>query len=342
MVPGSTSNSLLEGENRASPLLHEPSPIERFVRARRARWERLGALLKGTTGGRAARAGLTLDELNELVELYRAVTADLAIARRDFPGDRVTLVLNQLAGRGYAVIYREPPAAMSKVRRYFARDLPRAYRAAWPYLVASALLFFVPFFVTLGVIVVAPDTASLILPPGVLSGIKSGQTWFAIEGSERSAAASFIMTNNIKVTLMALGGGMLAGVGTVVVLIVNGVEIGAVAGALLAYGLWRDLLGFVTPHGFLELSVIVVSGGCGLMIGRAIVWPGLAPRGEALVAAARASVCLLLGMLPFLVIAGLLEGFVSPVAFAWQAKLAIGVTTGVGLYAYLLGSARGR
>jgi uncharacterized membrane protein SpoIIM required for sporulation len=129
---------------------------------------------------------------------------------------------------------------------------------------------------------------------------------------------------------------MLAGVGTVAVLMSNGIDIGAVTGALIAYGLWKDLIGFVSPHGFLELSDVVVAGACGLMLARAIVWPGLAPRSEGLVAAGTRSVRLLLGMLPFLGVAGLLEGFVSPLDFAWPAKLAIGLATAIGLYAYLL------
>jgi uncharacterized membrane protein SpoIIM required for sporulation len=323
-----------------SPSRSDPSavdsPIERFVGRRRPRWERLSALLDRATGVSSPRGTLSVEELNELVQLYRQATTDLAIAQRDFPGDRVALFLNQLVGRGYAVIYREPPAAASRLRRFFTRDLPSEYRAAWPYLVAAAALFFGPLVATLLVVIISPDSASLMLPPGMLSEIRSGHTWFASEGAERPALATFIMTNNVQVSLMALGGGMLAGVGTVAVLVLNGIDIGAIAGALIAYGLWRDLLGFVSPHGFLELSVVVVAGGCGLMLARAIVWPGLATRGEALVAAGGRSVRLLLGMLPFLGVAGLLEGFVSPLDFAWPAKLAIGLATAAGLYAYLL------
>ncbi len=312
------------------------SAVERFVRRRQARWERLSALLQPIAGVRARRDGLALDELNELVELYRRATADLAIAQRDFPGDRVTAFLNQLVGRGYAVIYREPPAPTSRLRRYFAGDLPRAYRAAWPYLLAAALLFFLPLITTLVAIIIVPDSAALLVAPGQLAEIKSGHTWFATAGEEHAAIASFIMTNNIRVALLALGGGMLGGVGTIFVLVANGLAIGALTGALIAHGLGKDMLGFISPHGFLELSVVVLAGACGLMLARALVWPGLVPRADALATAGARAVQLLLGMLPFLVLAGLLEGFVSPLAFAWQAKLAIGAATAVGLYAYLL------
>ena len=103
-----------------------------------------------------------------------------------------------------------------------------------------------------------------------------------------------------------------------------------------------QLFGFVSPHGVLELSVIVIAGGCGLMLGKAIVWPGLEPRGPALRAAGARSVQLLTGVLPFLIVAGLIEGFVSPAKFAWELKVLIGLATGVVMYGYLLGGGRKR
>jgi uncharacterized membrane protein SpoIIM required for sporulation len=307
--------------------------IEGFVARRRSRWERLTALLDRM---RSPNQPLSVDELDELAALYRRTTSDLAIARRDFPGDRSTFFINQLVARAHAIIYRERPAPFRRLRRYFMAELPGEFRAAWPYLVASAALFFGPWIAMAVAILIEPMAAELVLPPSLLSEIKAGETWFDIELSKRSLASSLIMTNNIRVSLLALGGGMLAGLGTAAALIYNGVFLGAVFGALIAYGLADKLFGFVSPHSALELSTIVIAGGCGLMLGRAIVWPGLQPRGLALQAAAARSVRLLTATLPLLVIAGLIEGFVSPAHFAWPFKVAIGIATGIVLYAYLL------
>jgi uncharacterized membrane protein SpoIIM required for sporulation len=279
--------------------------------------------------------------MEELARLYRETTSDLATARRDFPEDPTTFYVNQLVARGHAVIYREPAAAFSQLRRFFTQSLPAEYRAAWPYLVAAAALFFGPLVAAAAAIALSPDAASLFLPASILAEVKSGAQWFETELPQRSLSASLIMTNNIQVAFLALAGGMLAGLGTVYVLLSNGLLIGALTGAFIAYGLITRLLWFVSPHGFLELSVIVVSGACGLMLAQAIVWPGLSSRGDALVAAGRRSVRLLLGILPFLVVAGLLEGFVSPAAFAWEGKLAIGMCTALVLYGYLLLAGRG-
>ena len=307
--------------------------IENFVARRRARWERLSALLDRAN---SARNPLTIAELDELARLYRRATGDLAVARRDFPTDRATQFVNQLVARAHSILYREPPAPWRRLRHFFTRELPQEYRAAWPYLLASAVFFLGPLLAIAIAIVVAPAVAELVLSPFLLDDIKAGETWFDIDLPRRSAAASFIMTNNIQVSFMALAGGMLAGLGTILALMYNGLHIGAVAGALIAYGLADRFVGFVSPHGFMELSVIVIAGACGLMLGRAIVWADLRPRGQAVAAAGVRSVRLLLGVLPFMVAAGVLEGFVSPVAFPWPYKVAIGLATAVIMYSYLL------
>jgi uncharacterized membrane protein SpoIIM required for sporulation len=284
----------------------------------------------------SGRRRLAVDELEELARLYRQTTGDLAVARRDFPDDGSTLYVNQLVARAHAVIYREAPSPLSRLKDFFLRDLPREYRSSWPYLLAAAALFFGPWLAAVVAILLSPGNAALMVPPVLLDRISGGETWFDIDGPKRSFVASFIMTHNMEVAFLAVAGGMLAGVGTAAALVYNGLELGAVTGALIAYGLGDRLLGFVSPHGFLELSAIVIAGGCGLMLGQAIVWAGLRPRREALVEAGGRAMRLLMGSQPFLVVAGLLEGFVSPAGFPWPFKLAIGLATAVGLYGYLL------
>lgn len=284
---------------------------------------------------------LTVDELDELLRLYRLATTDLAVARREFGDDRVTRLLNEIVARAYGYIYRETPAPFSRLRRFYFHDLPREYRSAWPFLATAAALLFVPWLVAMIAIIVSPDTAALMVPPGLLDEIKNGQTWFALPNEERPVLASFVMTNNMEVSFLALGGGIFAGLGTIYVLVSNGLSLGAISGALIAYHLTAQLLGFIGPHGFLELSVVVIAGACGLMLGQAVIWPGLRPLGQVVSAAAGRAVHLLLGFLPVLAVAGLLEGLVSPADFAWPLKVAIGLVTAVCLYGYLFVAGRG-
>jgi len=118
----------------------------------------------------------------------------------------------------------------------------------------------------------------------------------------------------------------------------NGINLGTVAGMAAHYGLSRQLWSFVVPHGVIELSVIFMAGGAGLMIGDAILRPGQLRRRDALITAARRGVHIVFGCVPLLVIAGTIEGFFSPSNAPDAAKFAVGTISGLLLYAYLLGS----
>ena len=128
--------------------------------------------------------------------------------------------------------------------------------------------------------------------------------------------------------MLAFGGGLLLGLGTLLVLIQNGVLLGAVAGLSIGAGNGRPFFSLVTAHGVLELSCICVAAAAGLRIGWAIVDPGYRRRGEALRSETRAAIEMLLGTAPWLVVAGLVEGFVTPAGFDLPIVIAIGLGLG--------------
>jgi uncharacterized membrane protein SpoIIM required for sporulation len=282
-------------------------------------------------------------ELAQVGDLYRQVTSDLAVARRDYPRHQVVTYLNQLTGRAHGVVYRGEPLELRRIWRFFTSTFPRLYRETGRYTLIATLLFVVPalfgFFITWN----EPDAAYTLLPAGqqaLIPLIERGEMWTDIPAEVRSVASSLIMTNNIQVAFLAFAGGVLAGLLTIYVMVFNGLSIGTIAGLCQAYGLSVPLWSFVLPHGVIELSVIFLAGGSGLMMGHALVSPGLLRRRDALVAAARKAVRLVFGCVPLLVIAGTIEGFVSPSALPFWAKVSIGVLTGVLLYGYLLVAGR--
>jgi uncharacterized membrane protein SpoIIM required for sporulation len=144
------------------------------------------------------------------------------------------------------------------------------------------------------------------------------------------------MTNNIRVSFLAFAGGVLLGLLTVYVLIVNGLQIGGILGLCAQFGLADELLTFVVGHGVIELSVIFVAGGSGLQLGWALLRPGPYRRRDALVRAGRRAVRLVAGCVPLLIIAGLIEGFISPSALPATLKANVGLISGVLLYTYWL------
>jgi uncharacterized membrane protein SpoIIM required for sporulation len=170
--------------------------------------------------------------------------------------------------------------------------------------------------------------------------IENGELWTDIPVNERPYTSSFIMTNNIRVSFIAFGGGITAGLLTLYMTVFNGVMLGAFLGLTYHYGI-PDLANFVIAHGVIELSVICMAAGSGFMLGWAILRPGLLRRRDALTLAAGQSVKLLLGAVPWLIVAGTIEGFLSPATdippvIHW----AVGITSGIVMYSYLFFAGR--
>jgi uncharacterized membrane protein SpoIIM required for sporulation len=270
----------------------------------------------------------------------------LALAQRDFPRHRVTQFLNQLVARAHAAVYRGEPLAFRRFVEFFRVDFPRTFRATFPFTLAAMLLFFLP---ALGAGLSAglqPDSSMWLLPPEMhemVEMIEEGELWTDIPVDERPYTSSFIMTNNIRVAFLSFGGGMTAGLLTLYVMIFNGLILGAITGLTIHYGIGFNLWTFVIGHGVIELSVICISGGSGLMLGWAMLRPGLLRRRDALTLAAGQAVKLLMGAVPLLVIAGTIEGFLSPAENVPPiVKWSVGITSGVVLYSYLFLAGRER
>jgi uncharacterized membrane protein SpoIIM required for sporulation len=315
---------------------------DQFQRRRQADWERLTRLLNRTRDGSER---LSTAEVEELARLYRSATSDLALAQRDFPRHPVTAYLNGLVGRTHALLYRGEPLAYRRLVRFATHGFPRAYRAALPFVLAATLLFFLPALLSGLIAAYSPESARWLLPQSVqqlIPTIEGQELWTDIPVHERPFASSFIMTNNIQVAFLAFAGGALAGTVTVWVLLLNGLVLGGITGLTAHYGLAFDLWTFVIGHGVIELSVICMAGGSGLMMGWALLRPGLLRRRAALTLAARRSLRLLAGCVPLLLIAGAVEGFISPAeSLPWFVKWGVGLGSGALLYAYLFLAGRG-
>lgn len=308
-----------------------------FFRSRQSDWKALSDLLDRSRGGIQQ---FSPEEIDALGSLYRAATSDLALARRDFPGHHLTTYLNQLVARAHAVVYRGEPIAHKRILHFITAGFPRACRQAAPFIVVAALLFILPALAAGLATYAYPESAHWLLPAGaqeLIPDIERQELWTDIPIEDRPYASSFIMQNNIQVAFLAFGSGVLAGLPTVYVMAINGLLLGGITGLTVHYGVGAELWTFVIGHGVVELSVIMIAGGTGLMLGWAVLVPGLLSRRDALTSAARRAVRLVIGCVPLLVIAGTIEGFVSPnEAIPAPVKWGVGLGAGVLLYAYLL------
>lgn len=315
--------------------------IDPFIASRKARWDRLSFLLGKVRRGKLRR--LSAEEIEEFGLLYREAASDLALARREFPGSSTARYLNALLAQAHPYVYGGRAEQRGNVRRFFAAEFPRAFRRGWRLILLSFLVFFLPAIVSYVLVLSAPSAGDVLLPPGArerVEQVRESGSWADIPAEESSLAASTIMTNNIRVAILAFGGGVLLGLPTLLVLALNGLMLGAVAAAAQQGGAAVELWSFVSPHGWIELTVIFISGGAGLLMGKSILLPGLLTRRDALVAAAREAFVLLLGGAALLVLAGIIEGTVSPSPLSPAIKIAFGLASGAALHGYLLTAGR--
>lgn len=316
---------------------------DEFYQARRHEWEILSGLVENA---QRDVHRLSPQEVERLASLYRAVTSDLALVKRDFPRQPATQYLNQLVARAHGILYQGEPLAFNRIRDFVTVSFPRLFRETIIFTLLAFLMFALPAAAAGISTAIEPQSAEWLLPAEVqdlIPIVQDKQLWTNIPFQERPFASAFIMQNNIRVSFLAFSSGLTGGLLTLWVLVENGLIFGGLLGITSYYGVGSDLLAFVIGHGVIELSVTFIAGGSGLMLGWAIIHPGLLRRRDALGQAAQKAIRLLAGAVPLLVIAGLIEGFVSPSeTIPWQVKASIGIISGILLYTYLCFAGRAK
>jgi len=300
-------------------------------------WRELDELLRAGTGRRPGRRRDARSVLR-VGALYRGAAADLALARRRHPGDPIVAQLESLVARARHAVYAEEPRRGS-LRTFFARTYWVRVRERPVVLLLAIGLLVVP--AVLALVWALNDTGAAVgLVPGQFQGAVKPVGDTGMTTAETAAFSSAVMTNNIQVTFLAFASGIAFGLGTAFVVAYNGAILGAVAGGAIANGNGAEFAEFVTAHGVIELSCIAVAAAAGMRIGFAIVAPGPRTRQHALVQEARASITIVLGTVPWVILAGIIEGFVTRAGFGLVPGAVLGI--GIGVLFWSLVIVRGR
>jgi len=325
------------GEGRREP---GGGVVERMVARKSARWDEFQVLAE-----RAQRSGLDSFEAEELPAFaarYREVAADLARARTYRASAGVLVRLERLVAAGHNALYRDERRTAARVWRFVAEECPAAIAEARRAVLLAFLTFLLPAVAGYLLLKERPALAEEVLPAVMLERAeagaereRAGRGYFEARAEDRPLMASTIMTNNIGVAFNCFAGGIFLGVGSLILLAFNGLAMGAISGHFGNMGLLGYLWTFVIGHGVLELFAIWVAGAAGFLLGRAVIAPGDLTRGEALVLTGRLAMRMIGAVMVLLVLAGLIEGFVSASTEPLVYRLAVSGASLLFLVAYL-------
>jgi uncharacterized membrane protein SpoIIM required for sporulation len=304
----------------------------RWLEKRRPYWARLEQLVQQSNSGIAA---LSHNELKELGLLYRQIASDLAAVREDADSRQVAVYLNQLLGRTHNLIYMGHKPKISALVRFYRDTYPQVFRETLAETLLAVAVVLVAAIAAWVLTLRDPAFAYRLLGPHMIETIEQRQMWTDSIVTIKPLASSGIMTNNLSVAFSMFALGITGGLGTIWMLTVNGLLLGVLGAATARAGMALQLWSFVAPHGVLELPAIFIAGGAGLEIARGLLFPGLLSRRDSLEKAGGRAARLLLGTIPMLVIAGLIEGFFSPSAAPVAMKFGLAGVLFAALMTYL-------
>lgn len=306
--------------------------IDGFIKTHSDDWRRLDALLASAE----RRKRLPAAEIDELVRLYERASTHLSIARTRFDEHALNAALTRRVARARAFIYGSRTGTWRDATRFFSDEFPRAIWDARYAVLASFLLFMVPATAFTVWLANSPAALDIAAPPALREAYIEQEFEDYYKSQPSAQFASMVTTNNIRVSIMAFAGGVLACVPTILVMGTNGASGGVAAGMFAAAGQMPKFWGLVLPHGLLELTAVFIAGGAGMRLGWALVDPGDRPRAAALAAEGRRSVVIVIGLIVAFIVAGIIEGFVTGSPLPTWARVGIGVGVEAAFLGYLI------
>lgn len=311
--------------------------IDRFIQRNEGSWAQLQAL---AARARRRRPDLSPGDLDEFVRLYQRTSTHLSHARTHYRDPGLTMRLTRIVAEANGALYGRSGNAGRAVGDFFRYSFPAAVWSARRFIVAAALLTFVPALV-MGAWLGVSDRAVESIADEAAREAYITEDFEAYYSSEPAAQFSTeVLVNNIQVSFTAFALGIVFCVGTAYILIYNGVNVGIAAGLFHNVGEPAKFWGLILPHGLLELTAVVIAGAAGLRLGWAIIAPGDRTRPEALAEEGRRSVVIIIGLMLVFIVAGLIEGFVTPSPLSTPIRITIGAVVEVAFLTYVVGMGR--
>jgi uncharacterized membrane protein SpoIIM required for sporulation len=313
----------------------------RFRAEREADWLRLESLLRKAEGRSAA--ALSDEELLAVPVLYRASLSSLSVARATSLDRALIDYLESLCTRAYFFVYGTRSSALERIRAFFAHDWPAAAKAAWRETAVCAALTVLGAVAAYVLVMHDPEWFYSFVPGGLVEGRGPEATTQALRATLfdsshnqlLSVMATFLFTHNAEVAIMAFALGFAFCVPSALLMVANGLTLGAFLAVFVQHGLGVEVGGWLMIHGVTELFAVMLAGAAGIRIGTALAFPGERTRLEAVGRAGRSAAMLMAGVLVMLFCAGLLEGVGRQLIQVTWIRYAIAATSGLIWFTYL-------
>jgi uncharacterized membrane protein SpoIIM required for sporulation len=250
-----------------------------------------------------------------LAKNYIEITNDLAFAQTFYPKSKTKDYLNELALFAHQTIYKDQRTSSNQFIQFFKEDVPAIVYANRKMLLYSFLIFTLA--VLIGIISshFDQDFTRLILGNDyvneTLANIRKGDPAAIYKGGSQTGSTLAITINNIKVAFYAFALGLFFSVGSGYILFTNGIMLGAFHYMFYKEGVLAKAMSAIWMHGTIEISVIIIAGACGLMLGNGFMFPKTLSRRKSLVLKAKEAVIILVSTIPMFMIAGFIEGFIT-------------------------------
>lgn len=315
---------------------------EMFLKKHRQTWAELDSILSRIN--KNGLSGLGEDKLKALGVLFRRTASHLAFAQTNFPEHEMVDYLNNLVVKAQGYIYKQETMGLSTIMVFFRRGFPGLVKQEFRYISAAGLVLLLGVIIGYFLHFFQPQLDGWIVPENVqktiTASIGHGQIGAEWPLAARPAISAMIMLNNIQVGILAFALGFTGGIGTVLVLFKNGLMLGVLGAFFASLGIKLDFWSLILPHGVLELLAIFICGGAGLVFAQALVKPGDYKRHDALLVLGKLAVKMIIGTIPIFIIAGLIEGFITPSHLTNYAKLTVGAFSLVVFGLYIWGGSQ--
>lgn len=303
--------------------------LSNFVQSNQADWSRLEYLLNFANSQKLPKA-----EFDELSQIYRKTSSHLAYAQTYFPDHETTDYLNQLVIRTHNILYGVAKKGYwRKTFKFFSEEFPRLYYERFNFFIISTLIFVVGTLLAFVLTYVDKDYGIYFMP-SEMANMEIDTNAIATQQWNHTVVSSEIMVNNIMVAFKCFAFGILLGIGTIFTLFVNGTMLGGLAALFHLENEGLFFWAFILPHGVIELFVIMIAGAAGLSLAYRIFVPGDLTRRHAIIKEGLVTIKMMIGVVPLFVLAGIIEGFITPAPWPLWTKYGVALLTGVFLMIY--------